>query len=151
MVPAGGGAGRSARASAGRGDRTDADRIDWLGRSVRVDRQWNSRLEVPRSSLCRKTCSSDRSIPASAFVLEELGQHVGQRHEGFVLHRDGVPIDHQVFGYNWRKTRKLAGVGEIRYHDMCHVYVSMLISAGCSVKAVSSALGHANAATTLNV
>jgi len=27
----------------------------------------------------------------------------------------------------------------------------MLISAGCSVKAVSSALGHANAATTLNL
>jgi integrase len=27
----------------------------------------------------------------------------------------------------------------------------MLISAGCSVKAVSAALGHANAATTLNL
>lgn len=32
-----------------------------------------------------------------------------------------------------------------------HAFASMLISAGCSVKAVSKALGHASAATTLNL
>ena len=32
-----------------------------------------------------------------------------------------------------------------------HAFASMLISAGCSVKAVSRALGHSSAATTLNL
>lgn len=84
-------------------------------------------------------------------VAPAPGAHVGQRHDGFVLHRDGQPIDWQAFGHQWRQTRKRAGLESIRYHDLRHAYASMLISAGCSVKAVSSALGHSAAATTLNL
>jgi integrase len=39
----------------------------------------------------------------------------------------------------------------IRFHDLRHAFASMLIPAGCSVKAVSAALGHSAAATTLNL
>jgi site-specific recombinase XerD len=55
------------------------------------------------------------------------------------------------FGYWWRKAAKAAGVPAMRYHDLRHAFASMLISAGCSVKAVQHALGHASAATTLNI
>jgi integrase len=121
-----------------------------LERTVRVDRQWNSRAS-PAVFAPPKTKSSIRIIPASAFVLDEIGGHVGRRHEGFVLQRGGDPVDWQVFGRQWRQTCKRAGVERVRYHDLRHAYASMLISAGCSVKAVSAALGHANAATTLNL
>jgi integrase len=90
-------------------------------------------------------------VPASAWVLTELGTHVGRRHDAFVMHRDGEPVDWQAFGHQWRQTRKRAGLPDIRFHDLRHAFASMLISAGCSVKAVSSALGHASAAITLNV
>jgi integrase len=127
-----------------------ADRVIWLARSVRVDRQWNSR-QRPAAFAPPKTRSSDRTVPASTFVLDRLAEHVGRRHEGFVLHRSGEPVDWQAFGHQWRQARKRAGLGTVRFHDLRHAFASMLISAGCSVKAVSRALGHSSAATTLNL
>lgn len=123
-----------------------ADRVLWLARAVRIDRQWNSRQRPPGFAP-PKTRSSDRTVPASAYVLDELGAHIGKRHEGFVLHRNGEPVDWQAFGHQWRRTRKRAGREGIRFHDLRHAFASMLISAGCSVKAVSAALGHSSAAT----
>ncbi len=68
-------------------------------------------------------------------------------------------------GYWWRRAVIAAGLGRrvedpgtgrkryqgMRYHDLRHGYASALISAGCSVRAVQHALGHASAATTLNL
>jgi integrase len=98
-------------------------------------------------------------------VLDELGAHVGRRHEGFVLHRNGEPVNYNDFGYHWRRAVLAAELGRwmkdpttgrkryegMRYHALRHGFASMLISEGCSVKAVSKALGHSSAATTLNL
>ncbi|MDP1820431.1 MAG: site-specific integrase [Acidimicrobiales bacterium] len=126
------------------------DRIDWLGRTVRVDRQWLSRQEVPAFAP-PKTRSSDRTIPASTFVLNALSTFTDGPSGRHVIEHDGGPLGHDLFGHYWRQTREKAHVGAITFHDLRHAYASMLISAGCSVKAVSAALGHANAATTLNM
>jgi integrase len=117
---------------------------------VRIDRQWLSRHGVSEFGP-PKSAASNRTIPASDFVLDELGAYVGRRHEGFLLHRDGEPVNYNDLGYWWRKAAKAAGVPTLRYHDLRHAFASMLISAGCSVKAVRHALGHASAATTLNI
>lgn len=127
-----------------------ADRILWLKRAVRVDRQWLSRQKPPDFGP-PKSRSSDRTIPASAFVLDRLAAHVGRRHDGFVVHRDGEPVDHRIFNNEWRRARAVVGLDHIRYHDLRHAFASALISQGCSVKAVASALGHSTAATTLNM
>jgi integrase len=126
------------------------DRIDWLGRTVRVDRQWITRHRRAEWGP-PKTKASMRVIPASAFLLADLGAHVGRRHEGFVLHRDGEPVDYNAFAHYWRKATTAAGVKGLRYHALRHAFASMLIAGGCSVKAVQRALGHASAATTLNL
>jgi integrase len=127
-----------------------ADRIDWLGRTVMVDRQWTSRRGV-FGFAPPKTAASHRVIPASAWVLDELSAHVGRRHDGFVLAQDGEPIRHGNFNWWWRRARNAAGLARsIRFHDLRHAYASALISAGCSVKAVQRALGHASASITLD-
>jgi integrase len=126
------------------------DRIDWLGRAVRIDRQWVTRIR-PSHFGPPKTKSSVRTIPASDYVLHVLSSHVGRRHEGFVIHRNGEPVDSNAFSYQWRRATRLAGVTGVRFHDLRHGYASMLIAAGCSVKAVQKALGHASSATTLNL
>jgi integrase len=126
------------------------DRVLWLERAVRIDRQWLSRHGVSEFGP-PKTAASNQTIPASDLVLDELGAQVGRRHEGFVLHRDGQPVNYNDFSYWWRKAAETAGVPTLRYHDLRHGVASMLISAGCSVKAVQHALGHASAATTLNI
>ena len=126
------------------------DRVLCLERAVRVDRQWLTRHGVSEFGP-PKSAASNRTVPASDFVLDELGGHVGRRHDGFVVHRDGEPVNYNDFGYWWRKAAKAADVPTMRYHDLRHAFASMLISAGCSVKAVQHALGHASAATTLNI
>lgn len=105
------------------------DRIDWFGRAVRIDRQW---ITKRRTFGPPKTNASDRTIPASASVIAELSKH---RADGFVLHRDGAPIDSNAFNWLWRKTLKRAGLAGIRYHDLRHAFASALISGGFSVKA----------------
>jgi integrase len=90
-------------------------------------------------------------VPASEYVLGELGEHVGRRHDGFVVHLDGGPVDSNAFSYQWRRATRKAGVAGVRFHDLRHAFASMLIAAGCSVKAVQKALGHASSATTLNL
>lgn len=126
-----------------------ADRVLWLERAVRVDRQWLSRQPIPGFAPVKST-SSNRTVPASTWVLGELGRYVTSR-DGFVLHREGQPVSHNTFHHEWRKTRARAGLDNLRFHDLRHAFASMLISAGCSVKAVSAALGHSSAAITLGV
>jgi integrase len=138
-----------------------ADRVLWLARAVRVDRQWITRRGLAEFGP-PKSPASNRTIPASNFVLDFLAEHVGRRHTGKGLHRAGEPVDYNDFGYHWRRTVLAAGLGQVvrdtgrkryeglRYHDLRHAFASLLIFAGCSVKAVQHALGHASAATTLN-
>jgi integrase len=49
------------------------------------------------------------------------------------------------------KLRRKAGIGSVRLHDLRHFVATRLIAAGVPVRTVSGRLGHANAATTLNV
>jgi integrase len=84
-------------------------------------------------------------------VLDELAAHVGRRHDRFVLRRGVEPLDHNAFDYRWRQATGKAGLTGMRYHHLRHGFASLLIAAGCSVRAVQHALGHANAATTLNL
>jgi integrase len=114
------------------------DRVLWLERSVRVDRQWLTR-RGPAQFGPPKTSSSNRTVPASQFVLDELAAHVGRRHEGFVLHRNGRPLDHNAFDYRWRQAARRAGLAGVRYHALRHAFASMLTAAGCSVRAVQHA------------
>ncbi|HLM64982.1 MAG TPA: hypothetical protein VK306_11840 [Acidimicrobiales bacterium] len=46
----------------------------------------------------------------------------------------GEPVDSNKLGYHWRRATRRAGVDGVRFHDLRHVYASMLIAAGCSVK-----------------
>lgn len=127
-----------------------ADRIDWLGRTVLIDRQWTSRRGRSEFTPPR-TAASHRAIPASQWVLDALSEHVGRRHDGFVLHRAGTPIGHGLFNGWWVRARDNVGLEGMRFHDLRHRFASALVSAGCSVKAVQRALGHASASITLDV
>lgn len=68
-----------------------------------------------------------------------------------MLHRDGEPVDYNAFAHYWRRATVAAGMKGLRYHALRHAFASMLIAGGYSVKAVQRALGHASAATTLNL
>jgi integrase len=131
------------------------DRVDFLRRVVRVDRQ----LVTPPTGLPLlappKTPSSYRSIPLPSFVADAISAHVaehGTGRDGLVLHlvNDG-PINRSRFSREWGLVRAAAGVSSsIRYHDLRHTFASTLLSSGVSVKAVADWLGHASPTITLD-
>jgi integrase len=124
------------------------DRIDWLGRSVRIDRQW---IDKQSSFGPPKTDASVRTIPASPAVITELSRMRHLAQSAFVVGDGKQPTGYNRWRWLWVQTVKDAGLSGIRYHDLRHAFASALISGGCSVKAVQLALGHSSATTTLDV
>jgi integrase len=127
------------------------DRVDWLRRTVRVDRQWSQ----AGAWAPPKTSSSARLVPVPSEVLDVLARHVevyGAGPDGVFVHwgPGHRPMGHGAWGAAMRSATAEASLSGLRYHDLRHHFASRLIAAGCSVKAVQSALGHEKAATTLD-
>lgn len=124
--------------------------IDWLRRTIRVERQYSraGTFEVT------KTRKSTRTIPVASEVLDALSYLVkanGTGDGGLILHaQHGGPVQSVQWSKNMTTARIAASVLDMTYHDLRHHFASKLIAAGCSVKAVQSALGHENASTTLD-
>jgi integrase len=133
-----------------------ADRVDFLRRTVTVDRQWQqasgSRLGVFSPP---KTQASTRVIPADSWVLGRLAAHLKRFRtgaDGVVIHYQGLPMDAAKFGHYVRIARKRADLPPtVSFHDLRHFFASALINAGCSVKQVQLAVGHKSARVTLDV
>lgn len=132
------------------------DRIDFLRRTTRIDRQWRQGTQSqPGMFGPPKTSAGNRVIPTSQWVLDQLAADLRQRpraSDGMIVTDQGAPIDAARWGHYFRKTRKRARLpDEVTYHDLRHFFASVLISAGCSVKQVQVALGHESAKVTLDV
>lgn len=134
-----------------------ADRVNWLRRTLRVDRQLVTVAGGTPYLAPPKTPSSVRTIPVPQVVLDELARHVerfgtgavagGAGADGLVFtDAKGDPIRRNALGHMWRRS---VG-GDRTPHDLRHYAASVLIDQGCSVKAVQRHLGHAKATTTLD-
>ena len=129
------------------------DRVDFLRRTLRVDRQLVNRY-VPEPVLTPpKTASSHRTVPLAGFVVDALAEHLAafprEPHELVLLDPDGDPVDSDTFGHQWRRAARKAGAKGLRYHDLRHTFASTLLSRGVSIKAVADWLGHASPTVTL--
>ena len=63
----------------------------------------------------------------------------------------GRPLRRSTIGEMWHRATAKAGLPETAtFHDLRHFYASLLISRGCSVKAVQKRLGHQSAMETLD-
>ena len=130
------------------------DRVDFLRRTLRVDRQLVSRWVSRPVLTAPKTASSARTIPLATFVLDALADHLRRFPAGpaeLVLRSpSGEPMDSDRFGHQWRRACKRAGVAGVGYHALRHTFASTLLSRGVSVKAVADWLGHASPVVTLS-
>lgn len=133
------------------------DRIDFLRRTLRVDRQLVLMPSQPAFLAPPKTSASHRTIPLPRVVVEELAEHVRQfpiKHpDGLVFTDDaGRPLRRTAFSrLVWRPLVVKAGAPlGTGFHDLRHYFASLLIRHGESVKTVQTRLGHATAAETLD-
>jgi integrase len=124
------------------------DRINFLRRQLRVDRQlMNLPNEAPRL-VPVKTRSSARTIPLPQVVVDTLAAHLTAFPADELIF---PPITRQLFSKLFRAAVTRAGLSRsITYHDLRHYYASLLIRHGESIKTVQERLGHSSAVTTLN-
>lgn len=131
------------------------DRVDFLRRSLKVDRQLVLLPGAGPELAPPKTDASYRSVPLPGVVVDALAAHLARwpvGESGLVFTtEDGDPIRRTAFsGAIWRPALKRAGLEGAKFHDLRHFYASLLIRHGESVKVVQSRLGHASAAETLD-
>lgn len=129
------------------------DRVDFLGRRVRVDRQIDPAGSDDFAPL--KTRASDRSVPLPEVVGTALAAHLAQypagRGELIFRTPSGGRLQRNRFSETWKSARQEVGAPEwATFHDLRHFYASLLIRHGESVKVVQARLGHASAAETLD-
>jgi integrase len=131
-----------------------ADRINFLGRELKVDRQLVTPAKGEPSFGPLKTSRSYRTVPLADVALEELAAHLKAYTtdttdttdtDRLVLHEDGRPVRRQRFGQVWRSLRNRARLPTARFHDCRHTYASVLLSGGVSVPAAAEYLGHSPA------
>lgn len=131
------------------------DRINFLKRLVKIDRQLVLLPKQAPQFGPPKTDKSNREIPLPKVVIDALAVHLAQYpvgKRGFVFTNDkGDPISRSRFSDVWRAAVVEAGapIGT-GFHALRHYYASLLIRHGASVITVQRNLGHHDATETLN-
>jgi integrase len=129
------------------------DRIDFLRRTVRVDRQLV--LTRPHTFGPPKTKASYRTIPLPQVVVDSLAAHVAEYGTGIdemlftALDRSMLNRDYVTRSFRRAASAAHAPAGT-RLHSLRHYYASLLIRHGESVKVVQARLGHSSAQETLD-
>lgn len=129
------------------------DRVNWLRRTVTIDRQLITPASGAPSFGAPKTPASNRTLEMSPWLVEKMAEHLlvfGEGDDGLVFHtRSGAAVRRAHWASEFKKAATAAGVSA-RPHDLRHFAASLLIDRGVSVKAVQGFMGHATAAETLD-
>jgi len=124
--------------------------IDWENRTIHVRRSvWGGRFQTPKSK------RSIRAISMSSHLMKTLRRHMVKSapndHELIFASRDGTFLDgDNLVKREFHPALRRAGLRKIRFHDLRHTYVALLIAQGENVKFMQSQLGHASIQTTLD-
>lgn len=126
------------------------DRVNFLGKTIRVDQQW---VTGPHGSQLGpvKTKASNRTVPVPEDLTGLLAAHLAAfPSSGFLFtHKAGRPWRRQNWNVLWNDACDKAKVS-VRFHDLRHLYASTLIDAGGSPVVVAQRLGHASIKETLD-
>jgi integrase len=144
----------------GEGFGLTVDRIDFLRRTVTVDRQIAlGQLAPPKSA------AAYRTVPLPGFAVTELAEHVrdyartveaGTSDGGTETARllftsvTGLPLTASRFSPAWLAAVKSAGLPGVNFHRLRHTYASLLIAQNVSPKKIQDRLGHASITETMD-
>lgn len=107
-----------------------------------------------RSITSPKTSSSIRRIHVDKQLITFLKHIPHQEETDFVFHSPKdvrAPLSISPIDIQFKKLLSKTGIDKpIRFHDLRHTHATLLIMAGVNIKTVSTRLGHASVAITLN-
>ena len=128
--------------------------LDWERRTIKVQRQlrWVKGGKVEFST--PKTRNGIRMIILGQEALRVLKGHQSrkaQEHELIFISEQGQPLRDKQLYKSFKGLIKIAGLPEIRFHDLRHTAASLMLNYGIPVIIVSKRLGHARASITMDV
>jgi len=95
----------------------------------------------------------NRRVPCNAEIRRELTSLIENRPENaetIFYQRSGAPICHDNFRKRqWEQDLKEWGGKQIRFHDLRHTAITLLIAAGIDLKTVQEIAGHKDIKTTM--
>lgn len=102
-----------------------------------------------------KTDCSIRDIQVPSKLIQVLKQYknfaVDNELNLVFTQKNGKPIDaDNLMNRRYRKILKLAGVKQIRFHDLRHTYASLLIAKDLNIKYIQKQMGHSSFEVTMN-
>lgn len=122
--------------------------VDFLRHTVRVDRQLVTPAKGAPYFAPPKSQASRRTVPVPSLVTDELARHLATFGTGpddlIFANSSGAAWRRNRFGEAMRATFNRAGLEHATFHDLRHLYASMLIAAGENPKVVQRRLGHAS-------
>jgi len=120
--------------------------VDFLGRQVAIVQQLGPAAPYPLAPLKNSRRSPSRTVPAPAYVLEALSEHLrrygtGERELLFCGARGG-PLSVAMVSLPFRKACEQAGLGgEVTFHTLRHSFASEMLVQGLSVVEVAELIG----------
>ncbi len=120
--------------------------VDFLGREIAYTQQLGPKPPYPFSPLKNSRRSPSRVVPAPAYVLEALSEHLrlhgtGERDLLFTT-IGGKPVGGGRFSMAWRAATRAAGLPDsVTYHHLRHSYASEALVQGLSVVEVAELIG----------
>ncbi|MGD9996960.1 MAG: tyrosine-type recombinase/integrase [Ilumatobacteraceae bacterium] len=128
-------------------------RVDFLRRTVRIDRQLVTPPKGDAYLGPTKTPSSNRVIALPSVIGDVLAAHLARYPAGesglVFTSSTGAMLRRSTWQDAFARAARDTGI-EATSHDLRHHCASLLIAAGCSVTAVQHYLGHKNASETLD-
>ena len=104
-----------------------------------------------------KTLTSNRIVHIDEFTKGLLKAYRGvlkkngtYSEEYPIFWPEGIPIPRETFRRYFKQATKMAGLPEIRIHDLRHSHVSLMVSLGVEYLEISRKVGHSNISTTMN-
>jgi len=102
-----------------------------------------------------KTKYGNRTVVISKELVKILEEHKRQcvsKPDDLIFHnREGNPINHaNLISREFHPALERAGLRRIRFHDLRHTYVALMISLGENIKFIQRQLGHNSLTTTMD-
>ncbi|WP_440107488.1 site-specific integrase [Streptosporangium sp. H16] len=111
-----------------------------------------------------KTNDSERTVPLPSICVEALRAHRKQQfaersdrwddweEHGLVFpSRRGTPMEPDNLRRSWGAIRKAAGLGDMRFHDLRHTCVTLLLNLGVPPQVVRDIVGHSDIEVTMTI
>ena len=136
--------------------------IDYHNGNILITKQISNNIVSSNGSVIQtktgisqpKTANGIRYVPVPDWVLDEIlvkkaeyeycKQHIIEFHDDQYIccHHNGLPYNRSFLGRNFTNLLKRCGLEHIHFHDIRHIYATVLKNNAVNMKAISLFLGH---------